>query len=129
MTARYDDTEIAKVLSRLGRKTGKGNPWTKSSVGTARRTLGIKAQLKKENDGILNMVQAKKHSGVSDSTLLKLIAEKILPANQVVPCAPFEIKKSDLESEPVATIIKTLKRTRRLVLRGSQPDNQKELFV
>ena len=42
MAPRYNDTEIAKVLSKLGRKTGKGNRWTKSSVGIIRRKHGIK---------------------------------------------------------------------------------------
>ena len=36
----------------------------------------------------------------------KLIEENILPANQVVTFAPFEIKQSGLNGEPVATIIK-----------------------
>ena len=129
MAIRYDDTEIAKVLSKLGRKTGKGNRWTKSSVGTARRKLKIKAPSKNEDDDTLNMVQAKKYCGVSDSTLLKLIEENILPAQQIVTFAPFEIKRSDLDSEPVYGIIKNLKKTGRLELKGSQPTAQKELFI
>lgn len=129
MAIRYDDAEIAKVLSKLGRKTGKGKRWTKSSVGTARRKLKIKASSKILNDDILNMVQAKKYCDVSDSTLLKLIEENILPANQIVAFAPFEIKQSDLDSEPVSTIIDTLKKTGKLLLRGSQPANQKDLFL
>ena len=127
MAVRYDDTEIAKVLSKLGRKTGKGGRWSKSSVGTARRKLKINVPSKIKDD-VLNMVQAKKHCGVSDSTILKLIEENILPANQVVTFAPFEIKQSDLDGEPVATIIKHLKKTRKLVLKGSQLASQKELF-
>ena len=75
------------------------------------------------------MVQAKKYCDVSDSTLLKLIEENILPANQIVAFAPFEIKQSDLDSEPVSTIIDTLKKTGKLLLRGSQPANQKDLFL
>lgn len=129
MTIRYDDTEIAKVLSKLDRKTGKGNRWTKSSVGTARRSLGIKSSAKKKDDGILNMTQAKAYCGVSDSTILKLIENKLLPANQVVTFAEFEINKSDLDAEPVLTILKTLKKTGKLLLGGDQPVNQKELFL
>jgi hypothetical protein len=36
MAEKYSDTEMAKVLSKLGRKTGKGHRWTKSSVAIAR---------------------------------------------------------------------------------------------
>jgi predicted DNA-binding transcriptional regulator AlpA len=129
MAIKYDDTEIAKVLSKLGRKTGKGNRWTKSSVGTARRKLGIKPAAKKTDDNILNMAQAKAYCGVSDSTILKLIENNLLPANQVVRFAEFEINKSDLDAEPVSTMLKTLKKTGRLLLAGDTPENQKELFL
>jgi DNA invertase Pin-like site-specific DNA recombinase len=129
MAVRYDDTEIAKVLGKLKRTTGKGHRWTKASVGTARRSIEIKPAPKTINDDVLNMAQAKAYCGVSDSTLMKLIENDILPANQVVTFAAFEIKKSDLDAEPVASILKTLKKTRKLILKGSTPDNQEELFV
>ena len=129
MAPRYSDTEIAKVLSKLGRKTGKGNRWTKSSVGIIRRKHGIKPAPKHKDDGILNMAQAKRYCGVSDSTLMRLIKANILPAEQVAPFAPYEIKRSDLDSEPVSTILKTLKKTGKLLLDGGTPDNQSDLFL
>ena len=116
MAPRHNDTQIARVLSILGRKTGKGNCWNKENVGTARRKLGIKNVPFKKDDTILNMSEAVRYCGVSNSTLMKLINEKILPADQVVQFAPFEIKKADLDSEPVAGIIKELKKTRKLHL-------------
>lgn len=129
MAVRYSDSEIAQVLSKHGRKTGKGNRWTKSSVGIIRRKLGIKPASNHIDDGVLNLAQARRYYNVSDSTLLKLIEYNILPANQIVPFAPYEIKKSDLESEPVAGIIRTLKTTGKLVLGVGTLENQKELFV
>ena len=75
------------------------------------------------------MAQARDDSGVSDSTLLRLIDHKRLPANQVVPYAPYEIKKSDLDKEPVAGIIRTLKKTGRLVLQGDPLGQQQTLLV
>lgn len=128
MAEKYSDTEIAKVLSKLDRRTGKGHRWTKASVGTARRKLGIRTCCVSPQ-GILNMAEAKRYCGVSDSALMRLIEANILPAVQVVPYAPYEIKKEDLDKDPVATIIKILKKTGRLVLEGSTPDNQKELFL
>ena len=53
------------------------------------------------DDSILNLAQATQHSGVSDTTLLKLIQEKLLAAEQIAPYAPLEIKRADLECEPV----------------------------
>ncbi|XP_014680227.1 PREDICTED: uncharacterized protein y4bA/y4pH-like, partial [Priapulus caudatus] len=63
MAIRYNDAEIAMVLSRLGRKTGKGKRWSQSSVRTIRTKQGIKAAPKREDDGILNLVQAKGYCG------------------------------------------------------------------
>ena len=129
MTARYSDAEIAQVLSRLGRKTGKGNRWTQSSVGLIRRKYGFKPMPNQQTDDIFNMAKAKRYCGVSDSTLMRLINDKILPAKQVVPFAPYEIKQSDLDSEPVSSILKTLKETGKLMLKGGAPENQKDLFL
>ncbi len=128
MAPRYTDSEIAVVLSKHGRKTGKSYRWTKGGVGIMRRKLTIKPAPPKTDDDDLNMVQAREYSGVSDSTLLRLIDHKLLPANQVVPFAPYEIKKSDLDSEPVARIIRTLKKTGRLVLEGD-PLGQQQISL
>ena len=129
MAPRYSDSEVAMVLSKLGRKTGKGNRWTKSSVSIIRRKHGIKPASKTQDDGILNMTQAKRYCGVSDSTLMRLINANILPAEQVAPFAPYEIKQTDLDGEPVSTILKVLKKTGKLMLKGGAPANQSELFL
>ena len=129
MALRYSDSEIAMVLSKLGRKTGKGNRWTKSSVAIIRRKKGIKPASKPQDDGILNMVQARRYCDVSDSTLMRLINADILPAEQAAPFAPYEIKQTDLDGEPVSTILKVLKKTGKLMLKGGAPANQSELFV
>lgn len=128
MAIRYSDSEIAQVLSKHGRKTGKGNRWTKSSVAIIRRKHGIKPAPPRDHD-LLNLTQAQEYCGVSDSTLLRLIDSKLLPANQIVPFAPYEIKKVDLDREPVTSIIKTLKATGKLVLKGDPLGNQQTLFA
>jgi hypothetical protein len=102
MACRYRDDEIARVLSKLGRKTGKGNRWTQSRVAYVRKKHGIAAPNEKTRDtGILTLAQAMKHSDVSDTTLMRLINEKVLPANQIAPYAPLEIQCADLDREPV----------------------------
>jgi DNA invertase Pin-like site-specific DNA recombinase len=129
MAIRYYDAEIAMVLSKLGRKTGKGNRWSQSSVRIIRTKHGIKPAPKREDDGILNLVQAKHYCGVSGSSIMRLITANILPAEQVAPFAPYEIKQSDLDKDPVLSILKTLKKTGRLTLKGGVSANQSELFV
>ena len=67
---------------------------------------------------IFNLAQATKFTGVSDTTLMKLIKAKLLPAAQVAPYTPLEIKGRDLDREPVASILEHLRMTGRLVLTG-----------
>jgi hypothetical protein len=75
------------------------------------------------------LAQATQHSGVSDTTLLKLIQENILAAEQIAPYAPLEIKRADLDSEPVSGILKRLKATGKLILEGDALANQRSLFT
>ena len=44
MAARYGDDEIARVLNKLGRRTGKGKRWSQERVATARRNHGVTGQ-------------------------------------------------------------------------------------
>ena len=127
MALRYGDDEIARVLSKLGRHTGKGNRWTQARVATVRRKHHIAAP-GATNPDILNLAQAQKHTGVSDTTLMRLIRTNLLAVQQVSPYAPLEIKRMDLDAEPVAGIIKHLKSTGRLVLKGDPSAEQAHLF-
>jgi DNA invertase Pin-like site-specific DNA recombinase len=127
MAPRYGDDEIARVLSKLGRQTGKGNRWTQARVATVRRKHHIAAPVAIDPD-ILNLAQAQKHTGVSDTTLMRLIRANLLPVTQVAPYAPLEIKRVDLDTQPVAGIIGHLKSTGRLVLQGDPSAEQAHLF-
>ena len=117
----------ARVLSKLGRHTGKGNRWTQARVATVRRKHHIAAPAAIDPD-IFNLAQAQKHTGVSDTTLMRLIRANLLAVQQVAPYAPLEIKCMDLDTEPVAGIIGHLKSTGRLVLTGDPSAEQAHLF-
>ena len=60
---------------------------------------------------------------------MRLIKADILPAVQVVQFAPYEIKQTDLDKDPVSTVLKMLKKTGKLILKGGVLANQKELLV
>ena len=129
MACRYRDDEIARVLSKLGRRTGKGKRWTQSRVAYVRRKYAIDPLDEATRDtDILTLAQATKHSGVSDTTLMKLIKEDILPAAQIAPYAPLEIKRADLDNEAVVVILKRLKATGKLIFEGNPLANQQSLF-
>jgi hypothetical protein len=48
---------------------------------------------------------------------------------QVTPRAPWEIRRSDLDAEPVKSILKHLRATGKLVLEGGGAANQMSLLV
>ena len=77
---------------------------------------------------ILTLGQATKYCGVSDTALKRLIREELLAVEQVAPYAPLEIRRTDLDSEPVASIIKRLKATGKLTLEGDTLAKQPSLF-
>jgi len=59
---------------------------------------------------------------------MKLIRKNVLAAEQIAPYAPLEIKRADLDSEPVASVLERLKATGKLVLEGDTSENQQGLF-
>ena len=129
MALRYGDDEIARVLNKLGRRTGKDKRWNEQRVHTARRNHSITGQRRrKPNPEILSLGAAVKYCGVSDTTLRKLVEAGLLHIEQVAPWAPWEIKRSDLEEEPVCNIIEHLKKTGKFDLAGDRSDFQPTLF-
>jgi DNA invertase Pin-like site-specific DNA recombinase len=129
MARRYGDDQIARVLSKLGRRTGKGNRWNQDRVATARRKYGIAAPVSAQLDPeILNLAQAQRYSSVSDTTIMRLIKAKLLKVEQAAPYAPLEIKRIDLDSEPVAGILAHLRATGKLILDGNSSAQQTGLF-
>jgi len=110
-------TQISQVLSRLGRVTGKGKRWTRQAVKDARNKAGIAGgNHPKADPDLLSMNAAARHVGVSDTTIRRLVGAGLLANQQRIPWAPWEVRRQDLESEPVATIVMHLRATGRLVL-------------
>lgn len=119
MALRYGDSLIANVLNRLGRRTGVGKRWNENRVATARRNHGIAGQATTVSDpGTLSMTESARHCGVSDTTIRRLVEAGVLAKQQVVPWAPWEIRRADLESERVRSILDHLRDTGKLVLEG-----------
>ncbi len=77
---------------------------------------------------VLTLGQATSYTGVSDTTVMRLIKANILAAEQIAPYAPLEIKRSDLDSESVSRIVKHLKATGKLVHNGDPSVEQTSLF-
>ena len=130
MAIRYGDDAIAGVLNKLGYRTGKDKRWSQQSVKTARVRYSIKGQKRTiYTEDILSLTQAAKYLNVSHKTVEKLFKNGIIPMKQIVQWAPWEIKKKDLEKEEVKNIIKNLKKTGKLKIKGDCLGEQKLLFV
>jgi DNA invertase Pin-like site-specific DNA recombinase len=129
MAGRYGDDEIARVLNKLGRRTGKGKRWSQERVATARRNHGIAGQTRAAPDPeILSLGRAAKEFHVSDTTIKRLVASGLLTVAQVAPWAPWEIRRADLDADPIRGILEHLRRTGELVLPGMESAAQPSLF-
>ncbi len=97
------DQAIAAVLNRAGKTTGRGNSWTKSRVCTLRNHRGIAPYRDGERveRGEVTLEEAAERLNVSEATVRRMIAEKLLPAQQLCKGAPWVIRSADLETETI----------------------------
>jgi excisionase family DNA binding protein len=106
MAGRWPDEHIAASLNRMGLPTGQGKTWTAHRVASVRRVRGIHAYKSAEKDsGWLTMSEAAKALSVTNHVIRRLIATGVLPAAQVVPGAPYQIRADDLASDMVKSAL------------------------
>lgn len=104
MAGRWSDEEIAASLNRLGIATGQGKTWTAHRVSSIRRVRGIHAYRSAEKNGEwLTMSEAATMLGVTNHRIRRLIKDGVLAAEQVVARAPYQIRRSDVQSERIVT--------------------------
>ena len=129
LAVRYGDDEIAVVLHKLGRRTGKDKRWNAERVRTARSTYAIPGHSRTVPDpAILTLGRAAKHCGVSQGTIMRLVNSGVLRKHQIVPWAPWEIRRADLDSPEVQRILARLRETGRSGLQGVHSTKQQTLF-
>ena len=130
MAVRYGDDQIASVLNRRGYSTGKGKRWNQTRVATARRNHSIAGQRRALPDPErVSLSQAARICGVSHRTIERLVEAGLLTCEQVTPRAPWEIRLTDLDGEPVRKIIDRLHRTGKLIFQGGCAEDQLALFI
>jgi DNA invertase Pin-like site-specific DNA recombinase len=97
------DQAIASVLNRAGKKTGRGNGWTRSRVCMLRnhRKIPPYREGERAERGEVTLAEAAAVLKVSEATVRRLIQEKILPAAQHCKGAPWVIRVGDLDNETV----------------------------
>jgi len=130
MGIRHGDDQIASVLNRLGYSTGKGKRWNQTRVHTARRNHSINGQKRALPDPErVSLNEAARICGVSHHTIERLVESGLLTREQATPRAPWEIRRTDLETEPVRSVVERLLRTGKLILRGECAEKQSPLFT
>lgn len=95
----FDDAQIARILNKQGRRSGLGNPFTKSSVMSLRGKNRIPACSKKllrdPREGPFTADEAAAELGVCMSTVHRWLRDGVLAGNQATPGAPWRIVLTD----------------------------------
>jgi DNA invertase Pin-like site-specific DNA recombinase len=109
------DAQIARVLNRLGYRTGAGNTWVQLRVNSLRNHNGIAAfNPERDGDGVVTIGAAAQILEVSTAAVRKLIECGVLSARQPVPYAPWAISREQLADEPVRAAAQAIKLRRKL---------------
>jgi DNA invertase Pin-like site-specific DNA recombinase len=93
------DRQIARLLNRAGKPTGRGNGWTQARVRSFRSHYGIAVHRPDEwaERGEITLEAAAKIIDVSVMTALRMVRQGVVKGRQICPGAPWAI-----EAEAVA---------------------------
>lgn len=109
------DGDIARVLNRLGYRTGADNTWTALRVLSLRRYHGIAAfERSADRRGVLTIADAAATLGVSATAVRRMVALGVLPATQPTRHAPWAILQEDLARDAVRQAVGAMKAGRAL---------------
>jgi excisionase family DNA binding protein len=128
MSGKFDDEQIAATLNRLGLRTGAGNNWSAQRVYSLRHYHDLPSnKLSPATCPVLTLEEAAHRLGISSTSVRRMIDQKLIPASQVVECAPWEIPAQALESEAVRLAVMKVKNRVR-VPSAQNGQNQNTLF-
>jgi DNA invertase Pin-like site-specific DNA recombinase len=119
------DKDTARILNRLGYRTGQGQTWRASRVGDLRRYHEIPPM--DLNGSWVTLDKAALALGVSNTAVQHLIRDGILPAKQIVPYAPWVIERADLRAPKVLDRVKAVLDGRRGGRRPQTDPRQQQL--
>jgi DNA invertase Pin-like site-specific DNA recombinase len=128
MSGKFSDEQIVTTLNRLGLQTGTGNTWNVQRVYSLRRYHQLPSnKVSHANLPVVTLEEAAFRLGVSTSTVRRMIDQKLMPATQVVACAPWEIPVEALGAEPVRQAVLNAKNRIRVPQAQTKQD-QNPLF-
>jgi DNA invertase Pin-like site-specific DNA recombinase len=127
MAGRFSDEQIAATLNRLRLQTGNGNTWSEIRVRSARNYHALPPYDGSGSRDTLTLQEAAHYLGVSPTTVRRLIANHQVPARQVVPCAPWEIARTVVDTDSVREAARQIA-NRVSAPRTHQVDEQPSMF-
>lgn len=123
-----DDGEIARILNMKKMTTPRGLRWSQDRVKAFRSHHHIRQGKQGGDHDVLTGQQARDYLGIGYNGLMALVRRGVVHTNQVTDFAPWRIKRAELDSEPVKTLVAALKARGRLPPEGESPQGQGRLF-
>ena len=128
LARRYGDDLIASVLNKLGLRTGTDLRWTRSRVASTRNKYGIAGQTRTVSDPeILSLHQAAKYCRIGKHVVERLAMKGFLTNEQTLPMAPWEIRRTELDSKPFQRALEHYRRTGKYLTAGGGNTRQLRL--
>ena len=121
------DAMIANVLNRNGRRTGRGNLWTRERVTSLRshHSILVCSDENRAAGSWLNLTQAAKLVGVSARTLRLAVEHGELQAEHPLPDGPWIFRRDQLTTDAARAV--TARSSRRSRGRAVATENQATL--
>ena len=110
------DQQIASILNRLGYRTGHGHSWTRSRVNSLRASHGVPCFDPAQRERWVTLTEAAQLLGISPMSFHRLLERGLLKGQQVVPHAPWLIRREDLTDPGVVQAVEAVRRRRGLPL-------------
>jgi excisionase family DNA binding protein len=106
LATRFDDAQIARVLNKQGRRSGRGIPFTQAAITSLRGKNQVpkcaKIVITDPRQGPFNAEQAARELGVTMSTVHRWLRDGILAGEQLTAGAPWQIVLTDEIRERLA---------------------------
>jgi excisionase family DNA binding protein len=106
LAAQFDDAQIARILNKQGRRSGRGIPFTQAAITSLRGKNKIpkcaKIAITDPRQGPFNAEQAARELGVTMSTVHRWLREGVLAGEQLTAGAPWQILLTNETRERLA---------------------------
>jgi DNA invertase Pin-like site-specific DNA recombinase len=110
MAGKFSDEQIAATLNRLRLRTGAGNHWNEQRVASLRHHHKFPAYSADSTaKDMLTLEETAHRLGVSATSVRRMIRQKLLPATQVIACAPWQIHAGALKRTTVLEAVESIR--------------------